>query len=157
MHSTPERKRNGSFSDCLTDRDGWLFPHGTTLQLLSAWVSSRGEWLRHYGLTHHCSVSSVWIISTHTNELHICSFSILLKFVQILYIFQLSNESTFCLKVIFISTMRWLNDLDYIINITPVFGADTATCIVPVNTVLDRFTLRRIIPYDYTFWQDKKT
>lgn len=132
-------------------------PMGRTLQLLSAWVSSRGEWLRHYGLTHHCSVCYVWIISTHTNELHIYSFSILLKFVQILYIFQLSNESTFCLKVIFINTMRRLNDLDYIINITPVFGTDTATCIVAVNTILDRFILHRIIPYDYTFWQDKKT
>ena len=50
---TRERERNGSFSDCLTDRPRRLaVPQGTSLWLLSAWVSSGGEWLHHKGYAH---------------------------------------------------------------------------------------------------------
>lgn len=43
-YTAHQRERNGSFSDCLTDRLRRLpVPQGTSLRLLSAWVSSGGE------------------------------------------------------------------------------------------------------------------
>lgn len=43
-YTAHQREGNGSFSDCLTDRLRRLpVPQGTSLRLLSAWVSSGGE------------------------------------------------------------------------------------------------------------------